>query len=251
MATRPRVHRTEVSRAILRIAERRVKVDDRHRESLPDSADSDPREVLDYLRRYSGSDIPLWVRRADVCDALTIDTWLWWEERRRELHFLLAGVGCGVHLAEIGSQLGIGKQGVRDRIDRLEALLRYDRPDEKILRRERRLEREAREGISPELAWLAGRRDELFAAMVALIEQADRYELAEDAREWIDELAMDVDEERLTPATMVMLGLATAELRTAEPVVTLSSQRPFKVHEVLRRADALRSEFAALDQARH
>ncbi|MEV0287890.1 hypothetical protein AB0H36_27570 [Kribbella sp. NPDC050820] len=218
---------------------------------MPDSPDSDPLEVLDYLRRYSGSDIPLWVRRADVCDALTLNTWLWWEDRRRELHFLRAGVECGLHLAEIGSQIGIGKQGVRDRIDRLEALLRYDRPDEKIMRRERRLEQEAGEGTSPELAWLAARRDVIVAVIVALIEQAEHYALAEDDREWIDELAVDIGEERLTPATMVMLGLAAAELRTAEPVLALSSQRPFTVHEVLRRADAVRSDFAALAQERH
>ena len=40
------------------IARRRAKVDDRHRDLLPDSEDADPREVLDYLRKFSGSDIP-------------------------------------------------------------------------------------------------------------------------------------------------------------------------------------------------
>jgi hypothetical protein len=50
------VHRTEVARAIVMIARRRAKVDDRHRDLLSDSEDSDPREVLDYLRKFSGSD---------------------------------------------------------------------------------------------------------------------------------------------------------------------------------------------------
>jgi hypothetical protein len=50
MGTRPMVHRTEVALAIVMIARRRAKVDDRHRDLLPDSEDSDPREVLDYLR---------------------------------------------------------------------------------------------------------------------------------------------------------------------------------------------------------
>ena len=67
------------------IAKRRAKIDDPDRESLPNAPDSDPREVLDYLRKYSGSWIPRWVLQADVCDALTLNNWLWWEDRRREL----------------------------------------------------------------------------------------------------------------------------------------------------------------------
>jgi hypothetical protein len=58
------------------IAKRRAKSDDRHRELLPDSPDSDPREVLDYLRKYSGPDIPRWVLQAEVCNALTLNNWL-------------------------------------------------------------------------------------------------------------------------------------------------------------------------------
>lgn len=119
---------------MVRIARRRAKVDDRDREKLPDSPESDPRDVLDYLRKYSGSNIPRWVLQADVCDALTLNNWLWWEDRRRELHFLKAGGDRGLFLSQLGAQVGVGKQGVLDRIDRLEALLRHDRPDEKIAR---------------------------------------------------------------------------------------------------------------------
>ena len=72
MGTRPMVHRAEVARAIVMIARRRAKVDDRHRDLLPDSEDSDPREVLDYLRKFSGPDIPRWVLQAEVSDALTL-----------------------------------------------------------------------------------------------------------------------------------------------------------------------------------
>ena len=71
MAIRPKVHRSELGVAIVRIARRRDKVEDRHREKLPDSPESDPREVLDYLRKYSGPDIPRWVLQADVCDAVS------------------------------------------------------------------------------------------------------------------------------------------------------------------------------------
>ncbi len=86
MSTPPRVHRSEVERAITMISRRRDKVDDPNLERLPDSVDSDPREVLDYLRKYSGSDIPRWVLQPDVTSALTLLNWIWWEDRRRELH---------------------------------------------------------------------------------------------------------------------------------------------------------------------
>lgn len=145
MGARPKVHRFEVERAIAMIASRRAKVEDRHRDRLPDSADADPREVLDYLRQYSGIDIPRWVLQADITDALTLNNWLWWEDRRRELHFLKAGRDRNVFLSQIGRQIGVGKQGVLDRIDRLEALLRYDRPNEKITREARNAARASRD----------------------------------------------------------------------------------------------------------
>ena len=233
MAARPKVHRTEAARAITVIARRRDKVEDRHRELLPDADDSDPREVLDYLQKYSGPDIPRWVLQADVCDALTLNNWLWWEDRRRELHFLKAGRSRGLFLTQLGSQVGVGKQGVLDRIDRLEALLRYDRPDEKITR--------------AELHWLDEHAEQVRSLGAALLDHAARYALDEDdEREWIDELAIDLRDEVLTPATMVLMGLAAAELRTSAAVLALDSTRPHRVHTVLSRVDDLRSRFAAL-----
>ena len=101
MGTRPMVHRAEVARAIVMIARRRAKVDDRHRDLLSDSEDSDPREVLDYLRKFSGPDIPRWVLQAEVSDALTLNNWLWWEDRRRELFFLKAGRARGICAGEL------------------------------------------------------------------------------------------------------------------------------------------------------
>ena len=249
MATRPKVHRTELSRAIVTIAKRRAKVDDPNREMLPDSPEADPREVLDYLRKYSGPDIPRWVLQADVCDALTLNNWLWWEDRRRELHFLKAGRDRGVFLAQLGAQVGIGKQGVVDRIDRLEALLRYDRPDEKITRTSRRSDREARERRPAEDAWLDTHREAVVEVITGLVGQADRYKIDGEQREWVDELATDVRDDDLTPATMVILGLAAAELRTAPAVLGLGSRRPHAVHTLLARADGLRSHFAELGAA--
>jgi hypothetical protein len=244
VATRPRVHRFEVGLAIVRIARRRAKVGDRHLEKLPDSPESDPCEVLDFLRRFSGPDIPRWVLQADVCDALTLNNWLWWEDRRRELHFLKAGRDRGLFLSQLGAQVGVGKQGVLDRIDRLEALLRYDRPDEKITRASRRAQRERRERLPVEEAWLSARRNELRAVITGLVDHADRFDVEE--RDWVDELEIDGRDDDLTPATMVILGLAAAELRTAPAVLGLDSARPYAVHTLLARADDLRSQFAEL-----
>jgi hypothetical protein len=244
VATRPQVHRHELGSAIERIARRRAKVDDRNREKLPDSADSDPREVLDYLRKYSGPSIPLWVLQADVCDALTLNNWLWWEDRRRELHFLKAGRDRGLFLAQLGAQVGVGKQGVLDRIDRLEALLQYDRPDEKIARASRRAARERSERLPDQEAWLSARRSELHAVIADVVDQADRFHVEE--REWVDELEIDGHDDDFTASTMVILGLATAELRTAPAVLSLDSSRPYTVHTVLARAETLRSQFAEL-----
>jgi hypothetical protein len=246
MSTRPKIHRSEASRAIAAIAKRRAKVDDPNRERLPDAPDADPREILDYLRRYSGRDIPSWVLQADVCDALTLNNWLWWEDRRRELHFLKAGRDRGLFLSQIGAQVGIGKQGVVDRIDRLEALLSYDRPDEKITRAARRSGRDVRERRPAQHAWLDTHRQELMAVITGLVAEADRFEIDDDDREWVDQLALDARDDDLTPATMVILGLAAAELRTASAVLALDSTRPCAVHTVLARAEDLRSRFAGL-----
>jgi hypothetical protein len=228
------------------IAKRRAKVDDFNRDRLPDSPDSDPREVLDYLQRFSGINIPRWVLQADVCDALTLNNWLWWEDRRRELHFLTAGRDRGLFLTQIGAQVGVGKQGVIDRIDRLEALLRYDRPDEKISRSARLADREARERRPVEQAWLDAHGGELVAVIASLVAETDRFGVVDEDREWLDELAIDGRASDFTPATMIILGLATAELRTAPAVLELDSSRPFAVHDVIRRAEALRSRFAEL-----
>ena len=80
--------------------------------------------------------------------------------------------------------------------------------------------------------------------MTGLVDQADRFAVEE--REWVDELEIDERDDDLTPATMVILGLAVAELRTAPAVLGLDSTRPYAVHTLLARADDLRSQFAGL-----
>lgn len=226
------------------IAKRRAKTDDRNREFLPNAPDSDPRDVLDYLQKYSGSDIPRWVLQADVCDAITLINWLWWDDRRRELHFLKAGRSRGLFLAQLGAQVGIGKQGVVDRIDRLDALLRYDRPDEKIIRAARYAARQAHQCRPAQQAWFNAHRDELVSVVSGLVSQADRYQLEDAERDWLDQLRGDLSDDTLAPATIItMLGLATAEIRTAPTILALNSARPHTVHRLLVRADRLRSRF--------
>lgn len=244
VATRPKVHRSEVALAIVRIASRRRKVDDRDREMLPDSPESDPREVLDYLQKHSGFNIPGWVLQAEVCDALILNNWLWWDDRRRELYFLKAGRERGILLSELGAQVGVGKQGLLDRIDRLEALLRFDRPDEKMTRDARRAESERTERLTVEQTWVAARQDELSQLISDVVEQANRFAVKD--REWIDELEIDRRDDDIGPTTMVILGLAVAELRTAPGVLSLDSTRPYGVHTLLARADRLRRDFAQL-----
>ena len=245
------VDHPEVARAFRMIASRRSKVDDRNRDRLPDSPDADPREVLDYLRRYTGPDIPRWVLQADVCDALTLNNWLWWEDRRRELHFLRAGRDRGLFLSQIGAQVGVGKQGVIDRIDRLEALLQHDRrPDEKLTRAARRSRREAAERRPAQQRWIDAHRDELVDIIAALAQQADHFALPDEDRERIDQVALDARDEDLTPATMTFLGLAAAELRTAPAMLELETTRPVAVHKALARAESLRSQYAELGARR-
>jgi hypothetical protein len=239
------IDRVQVERALKRIIGRRMKHEDPHRELLPAPEDADPREVLDYLRKYNGPNIPHRVLQQDVCDALILNNWLWWEDRRRELYWLQVGRRRGLFLTHLGGPLGIlSRQGVIDRIDRLEALLRYDRPNEKLARADRQAARASDAEASAQEQWIIRHQEELLTLISDLVEEAERYGLDDTEREWIDELAIDARGDALGPTTMKMLGSALDDLRTAASVVALESSRPHRVHAVLARADRLRSDFA-------
>ena len=90
--------------------------------------------------------------------------------------------------------------------------------------------------MAAEEAWLAARRDDLRAVLTGLVDQADRFDVEE--RDWIDELEIDGCDDHVTPATMVILGLAVAELWTAPAVLGWEATRPSAVHTLLARADA-------------
>ncbi|MFG1913044.1 hypothetical protein [Kribbella sp. NPDC048928] len=250
MSTPPKTPREEVTRAIARIVQRRADVDDRNRDLLPDAPDAEPRDVLTYLMRYSGNNIPTRVKHADAKDALVLCNHLWWEQRRLEWHFLKAGVASGVFLAELGRLVGVGKQGAKDRLDRLTALLQHDEgPDEKYMRRRRR---EAHDGqhrtdqLSPEMLWLTTHWDEIVSVATGLDAEASRLNLDQEDRDWLDELMREVEEYNLSRQIITMLGIATADLRVADPVVALPTRQPHRIHRLLAQADTLRSAFAKI-----
>lgn len=255
MSTPPKITKDELISHLGMITKRRWKVEDPHVSELPavdNLADSHTvLDFLDYLRRYPAR-TPGY-RHADITNALQLNVWLWWEDRRRELAWLKAGRSAGMFLAQLGDPLGIGKRGVIDRIDRLEALLKFDRPDETFGRDARR--KAAYEDI--EVAWVQDHREVLHAVIADLLAEANRWELEGDDRSMLDELAVDAaddqddrTEDGLNPGSMNLLSLAVTELATAEPVADLAdAPQPYKVHRVMERANGLRSEFAGLGKS--
>lgn len=147
-----------------------------------------------------------------------------------------------LHCHDARRQRDHPKQGV---IDRLDALLRFDRPDENISRATRQAQRRAHDREATETAWLDAHRETLRQVISDLLDQADRYGLDAEDRQWLDELALDRDDD-LSPATLIILGLAVAELRYTPEVLALPPTRPHTVHTVLARAERLRSQFAEL-----
>lgn len=263
MSTPPRITHSELLGHLRLIVSRRVKVDDPHVELLPAVDNGLGRrevcDVLAYLRKYPTEH--RWVQQADAVAALELTVWLWWEDRRDELHWLKTGRARGLFLSQIGAPLGIStRRGVLDRIDRLEALLRYDRPDEQITREARRLAAGRDANRDVEMAWVREHQGELRDVAAGLLDAARRYEVND--REMLDELADDAglptgliecEVERppkFTPASLAILGLAAAEVATAPRVAELADRpQPYKVHRVLEKAAALRAVFADLGMA--
>ncbi|WP_051342530.1 hypothetical protein [Pseudonocardia spinosispora] len=257
MATPPHSSQAEVDAAVARILRRHERIDDPRRSGLG----TEPRDVLDHLTKHS-TGLPRWVAAADTQDALVLLTWLWWEDRRRERALLRRGLHLGLTLGELGGPLGVGtRQGLRDRLDRLDALLAFDRPDEKLSRESRRdlasQDRRAR--------WLQDNHERVRTCLTSLLAQVARlpellpddtsdgastgaartdFDLEDTAEtaSWIDELRADVDADELTPATLSMLGLALPSLRIAAHREGLDPSH--LMMRTLRDADQLRADFA-------
>jgi hypothetical protein len=211
---------------------------------------TEPRDVIEYVLNRGPSGVPRWVSAADHADALILVTWCWWQDRRVERRMLRQGLHLGLSLGELGAPLGIrSRQGARDRLDRLTALLAYDRPDEKLSRAARR-EEQARDERQQ---WIDDRRAEVRAVIVAFLAQARRATGPEEVEplddqssgdDWMAELASDVDEDQLSPATLAVAGLAAAELRSTRLVRELD--RKHRLHATLDAVEELRTRFARM-----
>jgi hypothetical protein len=119
MATYPPVTDLECDAAVARIANRHA----RHDDPRWSEAGTEARDVLAYLRRHH-SHVPRTVAAQDVWDELVLSAWVHWDELRRERELLHRARRYGLSLAELGRFLGIGtRQGARDYLDRLDALL--------------------------------------------------------------------------------------------------------------------------------
>ncbi|MHA6797575.1 hypothetical protein ACVGVM_29315 (plasmid) [Pseudonocardia bannensis] len=263
MATPPRITAAERDAALARIARRHARIDDVRRSELG----SEPRDVIAYVLGRGPAGVPRWVAAADHADALVLMTWCWWADRRTERRLLRQGRHLGLSLAELGAPLGItSRQGVQDRLDRLDALLEYDRPDEQLTRTARR---EARNRDARQV-WIDRNRDAVRAVLAGLLAQAHRLldtdlpdtdlPAAPDghrpradtnghlpgagpgAGDWLDELAADYDSDALSPATLAVAGLVAAELRTTPAVLALDPRH--RLHTALREVEALRARYA-------
>lgn len=252
MATPPRITEIERDAAVERIAARHRRIDDPRSSALG----TEPRDVISFVLDRGPAGVPRWVAALDHHDALVLSTWCWWEERRRERRLLRQGLHLGLTAGELGAPLGMSsRQGLRDRLDRLDALLSHDRPDEQLSRDARRAgrERDARQH------WIDVHRAHVRSVLAGLIAQTRRFLEApaggdglggedeqaadESAREWLDELAHDYADAAITPATLAVAGLLAAELRAHPRVLGLAPRH--RVHAALASVEALRTRFSS------
>lgn len=243
MATPPRVDAARAAQAVRDIADRRAEIDDPHRDRLGD----DPLEVLLYLRKYSGPNIPEAVRQADIEDGLRLRIWLWWQGAALELWLLDRAEDLGMNRKRIGRLLGIRTgQGLVDRRDRLRALLGpAGRPDEKVQRAERAEQRASASIEARQRNWLHRHRGAIASVAQALIDHEDLAD--EDAAEWLVEVARDLRERSFTPASFMVVDLAVDALVTVDAVAALTDEHPLR--QALRQWQALAAQYRAIQRA--
>lgn len=262
MATPPQADPEELRRTLVRIANRRRKIDD---EQFGSVDWENPSEVRRYLRkRYAWTmRVAPWVGEADAFDGLVLLAWQWWEERAEEHWWLTTAHKLGWSYAQIGSPLGIGRrvrgpknergertgnrrQGAKSRIDRLAALLTYRQPDESLIREARHADRQDAHRADPQAKWLA-EHAEVVADVAARL--CELHELAdEEAASDLVEVGRHLRENDWTPGALVWMGLASQGLRATQRVIELPDRHP--VWHVLQAVDDLRSAFAELTEPR-
>lgn len=123
MATYPSVTDRERDAALSRIRLRHEKREDPRWSEAEADSDEAAYTVLAYLRkRHAG--LPRGLAAANVWDELVLSAWVYWDRKSRERELLRRARHYGFSLAQLGAFLGIGtRQGMRDYLDRAEALL--------------------------------------------------------------------------------------------------------------------------------
>lgn len=260
MGTPPRITRDECDAVIARIHRRHSDIDDPRRSELG----TDPRDGVSWVLQHGrGGGIPPDVAARDCNDAMILHAWCWWDERRRERALLRRGLALAVTATELGSALGIrSRQGVRDRLDRLDALLAHDRPDEQLARASRR----AQHDRGGEQQWLDEHHVQIRAVLTALVAQTHRFlrgvSSAEAPRgtesagsdtataagpggeiaDWLAEIIADLAVDEITAATMALAGLLSGALRAHPAARNLDPRH--RLHATLLELEALRSALA-------
>jgi len=200
--------------------------------------------------------------------------WSWWDDRRRERTLLRRGLRLGLTLAELGNPLGISTpQGLRDRLDRLDALFAHHNPDEKLSRETRRVAN----AKDPRQHWINANEPRVRATLTALLAQLERVEKlhlggssptttgspesidggppapvdhdldldvdpdTDEPDEWIDELRVEAISETLTPATLSLIGLALPEVQRSASKAALATSHG--LNRAIKQAHRLRADY--------
>lgn len=232
----PHVSQTQLQEALARVAQRHRKADD-ERFALIDA--TNPRAVLDQIDYSPNLALPRKVLHADVYDGLVLEAWCWWAGKRALRDRLKRGRRLGWSLAELGEPLGItSRQGVASLIDRLDALLEWNRPDESWSRDKRRADREK----TARTEWIAEHRERVVSVCAAVV--AHLGGLADDAAASdLEEVEADLAADDWTPGTLVWLGSAVFALRTVPAVLELEAEH--LAHRALHAAGQLLNDYSA------
>lgn len=255
VTTPPRVHRTQLTAALHRIADRRAEIDD---EGFAAVDRESPGQVLDYIKRNPTRHAS--VSERDVHDALVLWVWQWYDGLRDLKLLLERGVDRGVSFKEMGMPLGLGRrarkagadarnqrQGVQRRLDRITALLEYDTPDADLSREARRVAAAAAKAKAaperdPQLSWLVRHHDTMVAVVDRLLSVKEHAN--DKAYSWLIEVASDRRDDTWSPGSLTIMRLAVEEMRVQAKIVKMPSQTLVKraLHEV----DELCAAFATL-----
>lgn len=218
--------------------------------------------MLSYLRRHSHVGAPSWLARADALDAQILVIAASWDLWRTELRHLRGGLSDGLFYDELGAALGLGPtahvrhehdprparrrrtgrgdphQPARERLTTLTALLHYDDFDLDFTGPQLHIADPA----DQRRTWLAQHHEALTVVGTNLLAAADHHQVP--TRIWLDHLDSEIADGSFNLATPAVLGLALAEIRTARPIVELTSRH--SVHGALVAGDKLRCSYSGV-----